>query len=108
VTEARRRISAPPRLEPPSGLTAFELELRGERLAVLVLSPQEEVALPGLSDAERKVAELAVAGYSNREIASIRATSVRTIANQLARIFAKTGTSSRRELATRWVTGRKA
>lgn len=106
MTEARRRISAPPRLEPPAGLEAFTLEVQGERLAVLVLPEQVSVALPGLSDAEHKVAELAVAGYSNQEIASIRGTSVRTVANQLARIFAKTGAGSRRELATRWVTGR--
>ncbi len=99
-------MSAPPRLEPPAGLAAFTLEVRGERLVVLVLPEQEAIALPALSDAERRVAKLAVAGYSNGEIAAIRGTSVRTVANQLARVFKKTGAGSRRALATRWMTGR--
>jgi DNA-binding CsgD family transcriptional regulator len=86
----------------------FALELPGARLAVLTFPAPGGSALPGLSDAEQQVTELAVAGYSNAEIAAIRRTSARTVANQLARVFAKTGVGSRRELATRWLIGRSA
>jgi len=52
-----------------------------------------------LSDAERDVTALALAGLSNSEIGRRRGTSGRTVANQMATIFRKLGVSSRTELA---------
>lgn len=54
-----------------------------------------------LSAAERKVAELAVQGLANDAIASARGSARRTVANQLASIYAKLGISGRRELRAR-------
>ncbi len=53
----------------------------------------------GLTDAEREVARLVMEGLSNAEIARRRGTSIRTVANQVASVFAKAGAGSRRELA---------
>jgi DNA-binding CsgD family transcriptional regulator len=52
-----------------------------------------------LTDAERAVAAQVVQGKSNREIAAARGASERTIANQIASVFAKAGVHSRAELA---------
>jgi DNA-binding NarL/FixJ family response regulator len=54
-----------------------------------------------LTDAENGVAELATAGLSNLEIARLRNTSVRTVANQMASIFRKLRIGSRRALSIR-------
>lgn len=54
-----------------------------------------------LSVAERRVVAAALRGRSNRDIATLRGTSVRTVANQLASAFEKLGVHSRRELASR-------
>jgi DNA-binding CsgD family transcriptional regulator len=51
-----------------------------------------------LTPAERAVVGRVIAGDSNVEIARLRATSPRTVANQLAAIFRKLGASSRWEL----------
>lgn len=63
-----------------------------------------DVAIPGasialLTRAERGVALLAAEGLSNAQIAARRRVSVKTVANQLARIYAKLGARSRFELA---------
>jgi DNA-binding NarL/FixJ family response regulator len=54
---------------------------------------------PALSPAEREVATLAAAGWTNAAISVHRGTSDRTVANQMASIFRKLGVSSRQELA---------
>jgi len=76
------------------------------RLGLLVLShrlvPLDLRAAAPLTDAELDVAELAARGRTNNEIAAIRGTSVRTIANQMAAILRKMGLGSRRELSTRF------
>jgi DNA-binding CsgD family transcriptional regulator len=51
-----------------------------------------------LTGAEAEVAALAVRGLANRAIADARGSSQRTVANQLASIYAKLGISGRREL----------
>lgn len=58
--------------------------------------PQALAALPA---AEREVALLAAEGHDNRTIAARRGSSVRTIANLLARSYQRLGVSSRAELA---------
>ena len=77
-------------------------EIAGRRALVLsfpVAPPA--VALAALSAGQREVAALVLEGRSSREIAALRATSVRTVANQLAAIYRKLGVSSRAELAAR-------
>lgn len=55
----------------------------------------------GLTAAERRVAELAAAGRSNREIAADLFLAVRTVETHLSHVHAKLGISSRVELARR-------
>ncbi|MGE4163029.1 MAG: LuxR C-terminal-related transcriptional regulator [Vicinamibacterales bacterium] len=55
----------------------------------------------GLTDAEHAVARLALAGRSTAEVARHRATSPKTVANQLQSVYAKVGVTSRAELAVR-------
>ena len=54
-----------------------------------------------LTDAERDVLALLQRGLTNRQIAAERARSVRTVANQVASLLKKTGSSSRRALVVR-------
>lgn len=81
----------------PSGLTAVTFCVDDQTLAVFSF-PLEPPALPAsLSAAERDVARLLLDGKSNHQIATSRRTSQRTIANQVASIFRKTGVQSRAE-----------
>ena len=54
-----------------------------------------------LTAAEREVVGHILEGRSNAEIARLRGTSVRTVANQVASLFRKLGVSSRAELVAR-------
>lgn len=74
------------------------LELAGAHHLLVRLPPP---ALParGLTPAERAVVEAALAGLSNADIARARATSTRTIANQLSSAYKKLGVRSRGALA---------
>lgn len=60
---------------------------------------QPPQALSTLPAAEREVALLAAEGHDNRTIASMRGSSVRTVANLLARTYQRLGVASRAELA---------
>jgi DNA-binding CsgD family transcriptional regulator len=85
----------------PSGadFRATRFLVAGKEMAVLSY-PLQPVDLPaGLTDAERDVALAIFAGRSNAEIAVQRGTSPRTVANQVASLFAKLGLRSRSELA---------
>lgn len=55
----------------------------------------------GLTPGEREVIELVLQGQSNSDIARMRGTSFRTVANQIASIYRKVGVKSRRELFAR-------
>jgi DNA-binding NarL/FixJ family response regulator len=57
--------------------------------------------LDRLTPAERSVLLEVLQGLSNQEIANQRGRAVRTIANQVSKIFLKLGVSSRRTLAAR-------
>jgi DNA-binding NarL/FixJ family response regulator len=70
----------------------------GEDRYVVISLPLEEDALDDLTDAERSIVELVIAGLSNADIAKARAVSERTVANQMAAVLKKTGTRSRYEL----------
>jgi DNA-binding CsgD family transcriptional regulator len=88
----------PPRWpkRPPAGLVATELDEDRVRLAYPIGPP----ALPDiLSKSEQDVVRSVLDGRSNDEIARLRGTSARTVANLLARAFKKLGVGSRAELA---------
>jgi len=103
-------VSRPPsrrpvRLDAPTGLRAATLSLEGEELVVLSF-PTAPPALPaGLTPAEREVATFLLEGRSSTEIAAARGTAVRTVVNQIASIYRRTGARSRAELAARCARG---
>lgn len=66
--------------------------------ATLTRDPRGGFETMVLTDAERDVLDLLQLGLSNEEIARMRSRSVRTIANQVASLLRKTGSSSRRAL----------
>lgn len=99
----RRRVEIVDRVTLLSEATTREVKLDGETLVVVSANsarPAGETSSV-LSNAELVVARLAARGLSNVEIARRRRSSPRTVANQLASIFAKLGLHSRSELATR-------
>jgi len=55
----------------------------------------------GLTDAEQQVVRALLRGLAYGEIADLRAASTRTVANQIAAAYRKTGARSRTELAAR-------
>ncbi len=84
----------------PAGIRSRRLRLDlGE---VLVLSfpihPPRELVTRVLTRAEEAIVELALDGASNADIATLRGTSSRTVANQLSTVFKKLGITSRAEL----------
>lgn len=81
--------------------TTRATKLRIDEVELIVFDVPAPVAPRGLTEAEREVAELVLEGLSNRDIAERRGASVKTIANQLRRIYDKLGVSSRFELAAR-------
>ncbi|NUP09893.1 MAG: helix-turn-helix transcriptional regulator [Polyangiaceae bacterium] len=86
----------------PDGLRAKRFSIEGEEFAVLVLPPRSaDAASAKLTAAEREVARLTLKGLTNEEIAAMRGSSTRTVANQLQAIYRKLGISSRVELSHR-------
>jgi DNA-binding NarL/FixJ family response regulator len=67
--------------------------------AMLACDPRARFAETALTTSERDVVELLKQGLTNRQIAQVRSRSVRTIANQVAALLRKTGTSNRKSLA---------
>lgn len=93
-----------PSVEGP--IFATRLRAAGKELFVLSL-PSPAAQLPTvLTAAERHVAGLVLDGLSNRTIAQVRGTSVRTVANQIASVFRKLNVTGRAELGDA-VVGRK-
>jgi DNA-binding NarL/FixJ family response regulator len=84
----------------PRGLAVDLLDVDGEDFAVFQWSA-DEPALDALTAAEREVLDRIVAGDSNAAIARARATSVRTVANQVASLLRKLGAGSRYDLIRR-------
>lgn len=98
---ARRRLHHSP--APPSGSRVTPMDDVGPGLVVMsVPLAQGRDPFEALSTAEREVAHLAIRGLSNAEIAQMRGTRVRTVANQMASIFDRLGVVSRAELAARY------
>lgn len=83
-----------------------EVDFRANRLKVgpdeyLVLSFSRADArrLSGLSTTEQEVAYYLLEGRSNNEIAELRQTSARTVANQVASVYRKLRVRGRSELS---------
>lgn len=72
-----------------------ELVVAGGRPRRLMFSGPE-----ALTPSERRVAELAAAGHSNREIAQLLYVTTKTVDNHLGRIYTKLGISARAALAS--------
>jgi len=76
---------------------------RSPRIELLGVSASVSERAHGvLSTAEREIARLAAAGVGDAEIATRRGVSVRTVSNQLSRVYAKTSTRGRLDLV-RWL-----
>lgn len=82
----------------PSSLRVAEVELQGERFAVIEVPTTSAIDQSKLSPTERKVVVLLLAGKSSREIAMERAVAERTIINQVSSIYRKLRVSGRAEL----------
>lgn len=74
------------------------LELDGVGFGYIVLPASPLADHSALTRAERAVVDGVLRGWSNAEIASSRGASVRTVANQLAKVFIKLGVRSRHEI----------
>jgi DNA-binding CsgD family transcriptional regulator len=95
---SRRRPSDPP-FDAPEGLRAADVSVGGDRYVVISHPLPRGRTVRGLTAAESAVLALVLRGLSTEEIAKMRGTSSRTIANQLASIYRKHGVRSRVELA---------
>jgi DNA-binding NarL/FixJ family response regulator len=76
-----------------------------EGVALVALAPQQRATVASiakLTASERAVVQLAIRGHSNHEIARLRRSALRTVANQLHAGFEKLGVRSRRELVLRF------
>jgi DNA-binding CsgD family transcriptional regulator len=67
--------------------------------AIIPLAGERAACLSQLSPAELSVLAELAAGRSNRQIATSRGTSLRTVTNQVSALFTKLGVRSRAELA---------
>lgn len=76
------------------------VEVEGEELMLLSWAPERPLARGGvkLTEVEKELVRGVAAGCSNLELARMRGTSVRTIANQIAALLAKFGVASRHQL----------
>ncbi len=72
----------------------------GDKAYLLVSVPlRHDARTEALSPSERAVARALVSGASNEMVALARATSIRTVANQVRAILARLRVSSRADLA---------
>ena len=85
----------------PDDLRVMELDADGETFVLFEWASAPVFLDDGLTDAERDVVTGILRGESNGAIANRRGTHLRTVANQVARIFRKLGVSSRSELIAR-------
>ena len=86
---------------------AQELRLLGQRVPVRARPAPRRSTVGALTTREREVAELVVAGHTNRQIASALYVSESTVETHLKHIFRKLGISSRASLAAVTVQGRE-
>jgi DNA-binding NarL/FixJ family response regulator len=92
--------SPPKGLAKPRNLRAFSYEREGANHVLFSFDVTTE-AMTELTHAERAVLELVLQGHANASIAHERATSVNTVANQVASLLRKFQVSSRVALAAK-------
>jgi DNA-binding NarL/FixJ family response regulator len=89
-----------------AGPKACDAGLQLSRVADVIVISVDTPELPSvLSESEQAVARALIAGSSNAEIARLRGTSVKTVANQLYAMYKKLGVGNREELVARLVDG---
>jgi DNA-binding CsgD family transcriptional regulator len=99
LQRSRARVLLGQALEAFDGLGAA---LWAEKAAAeLARIPGRQATTTGLSEAERRVAELAAQGLANKEIAARLYVTVRTVEAHLSKVYAKLGIRSRTQLAAR-------
>lgn len=79
--------------------TVREVQQRARRVLANVDAGGPTSQLDALTPRESEIAQLAVGGYTNREIAEVMCVSVRTIEGHLYQIYSKLHVSSRLQLA---------
>lgn len=79
----------------PAGLTARRIHVDAGQFLVMRYPTPSWLLPPHLTSAERSIVLDLIAGRSRQAIARARATSPRTVANQVAAIFRKLGVESR-------------
>lgn len=79
--------------------TVREVQQRARRVLVNLDANGPTSQLDALTPREGEIAQLAVGGYTNREIAEVMCVSVRTIEGHLYQIYSKLHVSSRLQLA---------
>jgi DNA-binding NarL/FixJ family response regulator len=88
---------------PPANLVAERFDVDGQEFVAFSWDAAAGIPqLEHLSTAEREVCAMIVSGASNAEIARLRGTSARTVANQVAAIMKKLGAASRWEIMARF------
>lgn len=102
--DAEHQARAETRLTEADPAPAGGLQL--SRVGDVIVISDAALELPSmLSESERAVARALIAGCSNAEIAKIRGTSAKTVANQLYAMYRKLGVSNRDELVMRLIVG---
>lgn len=81
------------------------VDLDGEELIVLSWPVVARPELSSMTDAEQEILGMLLERRTQRDMASARGTSARTVANQVASIYRKLGVSGRVELLARLATG---
>jgi DNA-binding NarL/FixJ family response regulator len=86
----------------PEGLEALPFNVDADGYVLLTFRTSDKHAsirgAKRLTESERAVVALVLEGHSNSEIARVRGTSARTVANQISAIYRKLAVKSRREL----------
>jgi DNA-binding NarL/FixJ family response regulator len=103
LRRAKRRREARDRLTAALDLfDALGAPLWSEKAAAeLARIPGRTPGATGLTETEQRIAGLAAAGLTNKEIAARVFVTVRTVETNLSKVYAKLGVRSRTELATR-------
>jgi DNA-binding CsgD family transcriptional regulator len=99
---ARRALDEAAAVFDELGCVGWAAEARAETRR---LAGRKAASVDGLTPTERRIAELAAAGLSNKQIARTVVVSVNTVERHLSRAYAKLGVRSRTQLSARLAAG---
>lgn len=94
-----RRLAHEFDIPAPEGLQCASVVLGDTDYVILSFPRAVWEVPPGLTPAEQAIALAILDGATNQDIARLRSSSLRTVANQVAAVFRKLAVSSRLELA---------